>query len=278
MLEERIRQIAEDPDRVEELQQNEERDLLKEVNHLLQCQSKLIELPAHANLVFVGDTHGDFNATKTVCRTYLPLRYKLVFLGDYVDRGENSRANINYLICLKLAQPDDVFLLQGNHEGYAASRFYPADFWQSLDEEMRQIYGRVLLSLPLAFSSGGLIALHGALPDVETLPEINSIQPTSQQWRQIVWGDWRESEADYLQESFYSGRPQFGRSYFQRIMHRLKKNVLIRAHQPDAPQLMYDHRCLTIFTSHAYTATRTIAIASMEKEIKTADDLLIERI
>jgi len=41
---------------------------------------------------------------------------------------------------------------------------------------------------------------------------------------------------------------------------------------------MFDDRCLTIFTSSAYTRERTIAIYDFEKPIKTAEDLEILRI
>ena len=61
-------------------------------------------------------------------------------------------------------------------------------------------------------------------------------------------------------------------------MERLGKSILIRSHQPGSPRLMYDNRCLTIFTSYAYMPLRTIAIADWAKEINTAHDLLIESV
>jgi hypothetical protein len=41
---------------------------------------------------------------------------------------------------------------------------------------------------------------------------------------------------------------------------------------------MFGKRCITIFTSNAYLPIRTIAIVDLEKEIRTADDVVIERI
>ena len=61
-------------------------------------------------------------------------------------------------------------------------------------------------------------------------------------------------------------------------MKRFDKKVLIRSHQPTSPLFMFDNRCLTIFTSSAYTRERTIAIYDFKKPIKTAKDLEIVKI
>jgi serine/threonine protein phosphatase 1 len=74
-----------------------------------------------AELTFaVGDTHG--------CREMLDrllercFRYagerpaRLVFLGDYIDRGPDSRGVVETLIGLQRRLPDRVVCLRGNHE------------------------------------------------------------------------------------------------------------------------------------------------------------------
>jgi len=254
-------------------------DLIDEAEQRFASEQKLIELES-GRVVFVGDTHGDLEATERVIRKYLKLKHKLVFLGDYVDRGPSSLENINFLLGQKIKHPRSVYMLMGNHEGYAMGSFHPADFWEGLDAELRQRYGEVLSRLPLAVSTAnGIIALHGALPDVLSLEDIDRIRPGSSEWHQITWGDWQESEGKSLGIDPYTGRPQFGRGWFKEIMSRLGKNVLIRSHQPEAPPTMYGRRCLTIFTSSAYrncVSERTIALVDMRKPVRNTDDVEIE--
>jgi hypothetical protein len=120
------------------------------------------------------------------------------------------------------------------------------------------------------------LALHGGLPELSVLEEINQIEWGDDQWDRIVWGDFVEREGKFLQD--WSGRPQFGPGYFERMMDRYQKRILIRSHQPYAPLFMFNKRCVTIFTSYAYVPDRNVAIADMEKEVWTADDIAFEEI
>jgi len=118
----------------------------EEIKELLNCaekgfasEAKLIQLES-GRVIFVGDTHGDLEVTEKIIRRYLKPENKLVFLGDYVDRGPASLENINFLLRQKIEHPDSLYLLMGNHEGYAVGSFHPADFWEALDTELRQRY------------------------------------------------------------------------------------------------------------------------------------------
>jgi hypothetical protein len=257
------------------------KELLNEAEKGFALEAKLIQLES-GKVIFVGDTHGDLEATEKIIRKYLKSENKLVFLGDYVDRGPASLENINLLLKQKIEHPHSLYLLMGNHEGYAVGSFYPADFWEGLDAELSQRYSEVLSRLPLAVSTpNGIIALHGALPDVSGLEDINRIKLGSAEWHQITWGDWQERGGKFLGTDSYTGRPQFGRGWFKEIMSRLGKNVLIRSHQPDSPYTMYGRRCLTIFTSSAYrhcVSERTIALVDLRKVVKSTDDIRIETV
>ncbi len=260
---------------------NEILELLNEVETGLAGRDRLVSLQA-SRVVFVGDTHGDTGATERIIERYLKPENQLVFLGDYVDRGPASLQNINLLLQQKIKHPDILHLLMGNHEGYALKSFSPADFWEGLEAGLRDRYGEVLAALPLAASTvNGIIAVHAALPDVAGLEYMAGIEPGSAEWHQLTWGDWQDREGGDLGTDPFTGRPQFGRGWFEEMMSRLGKKVLIRSHQPDAPQLMYDKRCLTLFTSWSstyYVGERTIALVDTGKESRDADDITIESI
>ncbi len=257
-------------------------------------RGKLIEIKKAKRVIFVGDTHGDFEASQKVIKNYLKLGNKIVFLGDYVDRGAFSRENIEFLLERKSKNPDKIFLLQGNHEGYHILQFFPADFWEGLNKKEFERFSEILKNLPLVVIVKDIIALHGVLPDLKRLEDINKINLGDEKWFQICWGNFVEEKGEYLGIDPFSGRPKFGRDYFFKIMKRFNKKILIRAHDPYAPQFMFaeanasshaltkasafNEKCLTIFTSSDYERERVIAIFDFEREIKTARDLEIKRI
>lgn len=258
--------------------------IFESVEKILLREPRLIKIKEVKKIIFVGDTHGDLEASEKVVKDYLKSDNKIVFLGDYVDRGPNSKENLDFLLKTKIKYPDQIYLLQGNHEGHHILRFSPADFWQSLNEKDYQVYTSVVEKFPLVVTKNEIIALHGVLPNINSpgtvpgkLEKINEIKLGSEEWRQITWGDFVERAGEYLGMNPFTGRPQFGRDWFLKLMEKFKKKILIRSHQPDCPQFMFNNKCLTIFTSSAYTRERTIAIFDPKKEIKDARDLEIIR-
>ena len=64
----------------------------------------------------VGDVHGASRALDALLAAVeLAPADRLVVLGDYVDRGPDTRGVLDRLIALRAAKPDTVFL-RGNHE------------------------------------------------------------------------------------------------------------------------------------------------------------------
>jgi len=66
----------------------------------------------------IGDIHGCFEKIQTLIRK-LPADYnkdKVVFLGDYIDRGSDSRKVLDLMVELRRKHPSSFIFLKGNHE------------------------------------------------------------------------------------------------------------------------------------------------------------------
>ena len=117
---------------------------LKKIKNILEKESKLIKLENFKKVIFVGDTHGDLDASQKVIKDFLRPGNGIVFLGDYVDRGPQSRENLDYLLAEEQKFPEQVYLLQGNHEGYPILEFSPADFWENLSPSDYEKYSLIV--------------------------------------------------------------------------------------------------------------------------------------
>jgi serine/threonine protein phosphatase 1 len=71
----------------------------------------------------IGDVHGCLAKLRRLLarieahRADKPAR--LIFLGDYMDRGPDSRGVIEFIMALQHQRPDSVICLRGNHEAIA---------------------------------------------------------------------------------------------------------------------------------------------------------------
>jgi serine/threonine protein phosphatase 1 len=71
------------------------------------------------SVIAIGDIHGQSEALEDLLAHILPEMRRedvLVFLGDYIDRGPDSRRCVERIIRLKAESPFSVITLLGNHE------------------------------------------------------------------------------------------------------------------------------------------------------------------
>lgn len=101
--------------------------------------------------IAIGDVHGCSLALETLLVEIKPQHDdRLVFMGDYVDRGPNSRRVVEIL--LELAFRCQVIFLRGNHEEMLLSGKHagePNPFWlQCGGQETLVSYGGTLQDIP----------------------------------------------------------------------------------------------------------------------------------
>src|SRR3989338_599417 len=254
-------------------------------------------------IVFIGDTHGDFETTKKIVKKFGET-HLLVFLGDYVDRapeGQCSLNNICYLLELKEKNHANIEMLRGNHE--FPEIFYYYGFGNEIyeiyeNEDLLNNFIELFSQMPYVVTTkNGLIGLHGGLPNISSIDELRNIPKGIKHYShhkivsQIVWNDNLKDGASQKDGIFFSERDfkldeafLYGEPYFSKQMEILGKNVLVRGHDYQAKGFNLNKKVLTIFTSRMYAdygSLKGVYVAVMDdpkKEIKTAKDLRIEQI
>uniref|UniRef100_F1KZ78 Serine/threonine-protein phosphatase n=1 Tax=Ascaris suum TaxID=6253 RepID=F1KZ78_ASCSU len=221
----------------------------------------LVEVDAPIKVI--GDIHGQYQDMHKLFDLIgrVP-NVKMIFLGDYVDRGTQSLETILYLFAIKLRYKDSVFLLRGNHETPAVNRIYgfyaecairygPGLWWEFIS-----VFNR----LPMA----GLIAkrilcMHGGLsPELTSLDVIRRIKRPCEPVDRgllidLVWSDPTNKGDGW----FYSPRGlsyAFGKGVTAAACKLLNIDLIIRAHQvvQDGYELMVGRQLITIFSAPNY--------------------------
>jgi serine/threonine protein phosphatase 1 len=81
----------------------------------------------------IGDVHGCYTQLRNLLSHCTAHRednpYRLIFLGDYIDRGPRSRDVVELLIELQSSRPERIICLRGNHDDMAVKAARGRDPW-----------------------------------------------------------------------------------------------------------------------------------------------------
>lgn len=227
-------------------------------------EAGIVYLPPKGKAIFVGDTHGDSESTLAILKqTDFEKRIgekpdlKIVFLGDYADRGEADVENLFLTMSLKKKYPLNVVLLRGNHED---CQVYPHTLPGSLERDYGREKGRELYQGCLSFfekmpnillCGNGLVAVHGGIPNYD-IKDLFDLKGNDEFFEQIRWND--PVNLDIDRHLWNRGSPEFskfGKIAFEKFMKAVEGSVMIRGHQViegDAT-LIFNDRLLTIFST-----------------------------
>ncbi|HET7336339.1 MAG TPA: metallophosphoesterase family protein [Candidatus Nitrosotalea sp.] len=218
------------------------------------------------NLVIVGDIHGDLESLYKILdeinfKTFLANKNnKIIFLGDYIDRGSNSVA-VLYTICmLKQTFQDSVILMRGNHEASEEFPFKSHD----LPEKISQYFGTdKMYSLVLSFFrlltvmvivEDRLLLVHGGLPVHVNEPIKEKCYPTNANntlllLEDMLWNDPRMLEDMAWEKSRRLYGKHFGVAITQKWLEITHTRALVRGHEPcNGYRVDHDGMILTLFS------------------------------
>lgn len=210
-----------------------------------------------------GDIHGQFCDLQELFKINGPLPYTdYLFMGDYVDRGNQSVETVTYLFALKIKYPNSLTLLRGNHESSGISQHF--GFRDEVvarygNDKVWQIYTDTFCSLPLAAHIGGkILCVHGGLsPEIKTIDDIEKIDrfreiPHDGPMCDLVWSD--PASIRGFQPSCRDAGFQFGADITRNWNAVNGLELTARAHQLVMTGLEYNHdkQIVTIFSAPDY--------------------------
>ena len=121
---------------------------------------------------------------------------KIVFVGDYIDRGDNSKGVIDYIMQLQTEHGDKVVALKGNHEDMCLhahekyehndSRFGDAFYYNGGSDTITSFGGKIpeeylewMLSLPVMHEDDNCYYVHAGFEPC--------VEPEDQDDYQMLW-------------------------------------------------------------------------------------------
>ncbi len=245
---------------------------INEVGNILRSEPQLVEVSGD-KIVVVGDLHGDLPTLREVLTRYRPREWKLVFLGDYVDRGEYQIETLVEVLRLKQEYPECVVLLRGNHESPLMNIEYGFvwELQQKLGEDKsfflyQLILREVFSNLPYAaLVNGRYLMLHGGLATgVTKLSQIRDLPKGDEEPRnriafQILWNDPSDEVRGFVPNYLRGCDPSglcvyfWGPDVTESFLQENAIELIVRAHEYTAEGYKWNHngKVLTVFSSRA---------------------------
>ncbi|CEF65618.1 Serine/threonine-protein phosphatase PP1-beta catalytic subunit [Strongyloides ratti] len=219
-------------------------------------------------VIICGDIHGQYNDLLRIFKKFgKPPTKKFVFLGDYVDRGDNSLEVMLLLLALKMKYPEYIYLLRGNHELKHINKVY------GFQEELKQrildnnlmftIYeefNRLFSFFPLAaLISKKVLCMHGGISSkIKSLDCIREIKRPLENVHSIacdlLWADPDKLVKLYEPNTARGVSSLFGQNALTQFCKKLNIDLVIRGHQvcQIGYEVLFEGHLITVFSASDY--------------------------
>ena len=241
-----------------------------EIKYLINTSKRiLIEQPTFLDLespiTVCGDTHGQY---PDLLRLFelggYPPETNYLFLGDYVDRGEQSIETICLLLAYKIKYEENFFILRGNHECGSINRIY------GFYDECKKRYNLKIWKnfvdlfncLPIAASIDEKIFLvHGGLsPELKNIDEIKKIMRPTDVPEEGLLCDllWSDPDQDNTSKDWGTNDRGVSVTFSEKVLGKFLENndldLICRAHQvvEEGYEFFGDKKLVTVFSAPNY--------------------------
>ncbi len=235
-----------------------------------------------SDVLIVGDIHGDLDSLLKIIEPFLQENVaSLLFLGDYVDRGDYNFLCLLLIVSLSIAWPERVVLLRGNHEDVDINQIF--GFYQELEIffPISSEFQKVLSSIDEIYNHMSLIAItpqnsvcmHAGIPKTLTnlglfdhFPKPHSkmnrnyaefspthIKKAFEAFVQIRWND-PTKVPKFPTARSYHGYYFYNRDDTYAFLEENHQQRIIKSHESlrGGFQEMFDNRLYHIFSTEPY--------------------------
>ena len=241
-------------------------NLISDATKIFSEEPTILKLQSPA--VIIGDLHGQildlFRILKSV-GSIDECDKKIIFLGDFVDRGYFSIETITLVLIMKILWSQKVYIVRGNHE--FCQVFYAGGFGNEIKSNYPNNCNALISSFNTCFSHIPLaaiiddfaICLHGGIgPNVKSVSLIEQIEKPVDSFdndvvAEVLWSD----PSEYIQNFHPSTRGMgylFGYSSLEEFLASYNLSVLIRGHQcvEGGVTSFWNDTCYTVFSASNY--------------------------
>jgi hypothetical protein len=275
----------------------------RRIGHIVggKINNALVQLEIPENLVIIGDIHGDLRSLYGILRdidfeSFLAnTNNKMIFLGDYVDRGSNSIGVLYIVSRLKKEYPESVILMRGNHEAPVEFPFPSHDLPLQIVrnygiQKGKLIYNERILELfhLLALATlidSSLFIVHGGLPTEDIMPTFKESIGAAEEnhlynriMEEILWNDPRQ-HIQGKKNWEYSRRglgKHFGINISKMWLQISNTKVIVRGHEP-CQGFRVDHEgcVMTLFScKEAYPGYQAAYINVSGEELRSISNAI----
>lgn len=226
-------------------------------------QDTILSVPSETYVV--GDLHGNILDLLRILRFVGDItQTRILFLGDYVDRGQFSIEVVTLLFCLACLFPENILMIRGNHEFRKVNESY--GFKHQIIEAFKsespwEKANSAFDCLPIAaIIDNKIFCVHGGItPAVKKITELSSkyTRPIcncdDEILYDLMWGDPTTSTQSYTPSLRGIGN-QFGSFALNQFLDENGFIQMIRGHQcvHDGFQRLFKNRLITVFSSSNY--------------------------
>ncbi|GAB6030244.1 hypothetical protein CHUAL_005921 [Chamberlinius hualienensis] len=258
----------------------------QEATSIMKNESRMLKLTSPVYIF--GDLHGSYKDLvyfeKAFWRFGTSLTpAKLLFLGDYVDRGDFGLEVVAHLLSHKVLTPNNVLLLRGNHEVRNIQKdhtFYRECLFKlgnQLGEQVWETINQCFDTMPLAAVvdqqvfcvHGGIFSPqygNGFIDVIQRIPVPLSDPHTCPVAWELIWNDptdeshpLTDTTDEGSNQGFYSNLKRktakcFSSSALESFLSRNKLSHVIRAHQVKQAgfQLQQHGKLVTVYSSSTF--------------------------